>query len=63
MLIKQDISIFLTIYFLQIFFWPSHDTYSLFAPFKPVAERGGELFGSDSSADPSPGLLEALLGQ
>ena len=38
-------------------------THALFAPLKPVAERGGDVLGGDSFADPSPGLLEALLGQ
>ena len=39
------------------------DTHALFAPLKPVAERGGKCFGNDISADPTPGLLEALLGK
>ena len=42
----------------------SANTHAHFAPLKLAAERGGaDVFGSDSSADPSPGLLEALLGQ
>ena len=39
------------------------DTHTLFAPLKPAAEHSGECFGGDISADPSPGLLEALLGK
>ena len=39
------------------------DTKTLFATLKPAAERGGERLGVDSSADPYPGLLEALLGK
>ena len=38
------------------------DKHALFAPLKPVEERGGECLGGDSSADPYPSLLEALLG-
>ena len=32
-------------------------------PLKPAAERGGERLCGDSSADPYPGSLEALLGE
>ena len=39
------------------------DTHALFTPLKPSVERGGQRLGDDSFADPSPGLLEALLGQ
>ena len=39
------------------------DTYPLLAPLKPAAEHGGKRLGGDSSADPSPGLLKALLGK
>ena len=37
------------------------DTYPLLAPLKPAAEHGGKRLGGDSSADPSPGLLNPLL--
>ena len=39
------------------------DMHALFMPLKPAAERVGDVIGGDSFADPSPGLLEALLGQ
>ena len=39
------------------------DMHALFTPLKPAAERSGDVLGDDSFADPSPGLLEALLGQ
>ena len=39
------------------------DMHALFAPTKPAAERGGERLGGYRSADPYPGLLEALLGK
>ena len=39
------------------------DMHTLFLPLKPAAERSGERLGGDISADPSPGLLEALLGK
>ena len=37
--------------------------YARFVPLKPEMERGGKRLGGNSSADPSPGLLEALLGK
>ena len=39
------------------------DTHARFAQLKTAAERGGERLGEDISADPYPGLLEALLGK
>ena len=38
------------------------DAHALFTPLKLAAERGDDVLGGDSFADPSPGLLEALLG-
>ena len=51
------------LYFLSFIELITADTHALFVPLKPAVERGGKVLGGDTSADPYPGLLEALLGQ
>ena len=51
------------LYFLVFLGMATADTHALFVPLKPAAERGGERLCGDSSADPYPGSLEALLGE